>query len=205
MFTISQIDRLRVFMYVDQKYASNVRVGDPVEVSLSTNPNEKFNAKVDMIAGELDPKTRTQLVEMIMDNHEQKIVAGSFVQVRLKMKSEPLLELPVQALVMQGNTPMVPLIVQGHTVHYVPVDLAENTGKQILLRSGIREGDPVALNVGVSLREGQRVRPVPSEKTVAGQPNPALEQGGTTAPSPTPSLSPSAPIPTAALTPPKEH
>ncbi len=161
LFTIAQTDRLRVFIYIDQKTAPFVRVGDPVEISLVSRPNEKFNAKIEMLAGELDPKTRTLLAEVIIDNHERKIVAGSFLQVGMKIKVEPMISLPVQALVMRGNEAFVPIIESGDRVHYVKIDLADNTGKEILIRSGIRQGDRVAINVGNSLIDGQKVKPVP--------------------------------------------
>ncbi|MFL5815769.1 MAG: efflux RND transporter periplasmic adaptor subunit [Bdellovibrionia bacterium] len=170
LFTISQIDRLRIFIYIDQKDAPFVKVGDPVEISMASRPNEKFNAKIEMLAGELDPKTRTLLGEVIMDNHEQKIVPGSFVQVGLKIKTEPLISLPSEALVMRGNDAFVPVIESGDKVRYVKIDLAENTGKEILIRTGIKQGDRVAVNVGNSLTDGQKVKPVQKDHMVAGNP-----------------------------------
>jgi RND family efflux transporter MFP subunit len=167
LFTISQTDRLRVFVYVDQKDAPFVHVGDPVQISLASRPNENFNAKIEMLAGELDPKTRTLLAEVIMDNHEQKIVAGSFVQVAMKVKIEPLVSLPVEALVMRGNEAFVPVVEPGDKIRYVKIDLAENTGKEILIRTGIRQGDRVAVNVGNSLTDGQKVKPVEKGQMVA--------------------------------------
>lgn len=167
LFTISQTDRLRTFIYIDQKDAPFVKVGDPVEISLASRPNEKFNGKIELLAGELDPKTRTLLGEVIMDNREQKIVPGSFVQVGMKIKTEPLVSLPSEALVMRGSESFVPVIEPGDKIRYIKVDLAENTGKEILIRTGIKQGDRVALNVGNSLTDGQKVKPVQKDKMVA--------------------------------------
>jgi RND family efflux transporter MFP subunit len=170
LFTLSQTDRLRVYIYIDQKDAPFVKVGDPVEISLASRANEKMNGKIEMLAGELDPKTRTLLAEVIMDNHEQKIVAGSFLQIGLKIKTQPLLSLPSEALVMRGNEAFVPVIEPGDKIRYVKIDLAENTGKELLIRTGIRQGDRVAVNVGNSLTDGQKVKPVPKDQMVAGNP-----------------------------------
>jgi multidrug efflux pump subunit AcrA (membrane-fusion protein) len=159
-----------VYIYIDQKDAPFVKVGDPVEISLASRANEKMNGKIEMLAGELDPKTRTLLAEVIMDNHEQKIVAGSFLQIGLKIKTQPLLSLPSEALVMRGNEAFVPVIEPGDKIRYVKIDLAENTGKELLIRTGIRQGDRVAVNVGNSLTDGQKVKPVPKDQMVAGNP-----------------------------------
>ena len=59
--TISDSDRLRVYVYPDQKIASMIRVGDPAEVVDPTKPDAKISGKVARTSGELDPKTCTLL------------------------------------------------------------------------------------------------------------------------------------------------
>ncbi len=162
LFTVSQTDRLRVFIYVDQLNAASVQVGAPVDISDPHHPGEHFKAEVAQLAGELDPKTRTLLVEIHVDNHDQKIVAGSFVQVSLRVATPPYLQLPVQALVIRNGDPLVPVVTTDNKVHYRKVDLANNDGKSLFIRSGVSEGERVALNLGESVQEGQKVRPQPT-------------------------------------------
>ena len=61
---LSQTDRLRVYVYPDQKTASSVQMGDKAEVSDVTRPETKLSATVSRTTGELDVKTRTLLVEI---------------------------------------------------------------------------------------------------------------------------------------------
>jgi membrane fusion protein (multidrug efflux system) len=158
LFTISKIDQLRLFVYVDQKDAPYVRVGDSIEVDVPNTTNSHQTGKVEMIAGELDPKTRTLLVETILPNPTQAIVAGSFVQVKMKLKTPAFLELPVQALVMRKADAFVPVVQQDGTLAYKKIDLAENDGERILIRSGVSVGEKAAINIGSTLSEGQKVQ-----------------------------------------------
>ncbi len=170
LFTLTQADPLRVFMYVDQKDAPYVKIGDPVQILISdqTQDTHALAAKVDKIAAELDPRTRTLLVEIILPNpggpnpganHENRIVPGAFVQVRMNVQTPSYFELPIQALTMRAQKPFVPVIEDGGRLHFMPINLVENNGESILIRSGVKNGQSVALNVGNTLAEGQKVRP----------------------------------------------
>ena len=81
--TISDTDRLRVYVYPDQKTASLIKVGDRAEIWDTTRPDVKLTATVTRTSGELDLKTRTLLVEIDCGNRDGLILAGSFVQVTL--------------------------------------------------------------------------------------------------------------------------
>lgn len=162
LFTLSQINRMRIFFFVDQTNAPFVHLGDPVEIRLYDSSKKGFSAKIDRIAGELDPNTRTLQTEVDVDNPDESIVPGSFVRVQLKIQRAPYLELPVEALVIQNEVPFVPVIGPQQEIHYQRIDLAENDGKHLFIRSGVEEGAQVALNIGNSLRNGQKVQVVES-------------------------------------------
>jgi membrane fusion protein, multidrug efflux system len=163
LFQVTENDKLRVFIYVDQKDAPFVRAGDPVEILVPNQAEVRYQAKIAMVAGELDPRTRTLLTEVVMDNPQQKIVAGSFVQVQMKVHTPPFLELPIQALVMREKQPYVSVVESGKSgekLRYAKIDLAENDGENILIRSGVKLGERVALNLGNSALNGQKIQGV---------------------------------------------
>ncbi len=159
LFTVSQTERLRVFIYVDQVNAAAVQVGSKVSISDPHRLGETFRAEVAQVAGELDPTTRTLLVEIHVDNRDRKIVAGSFLQASLQIETPVYFELPVQALVIRNGIPSVPVVNTENEVHYRKIDLATNDGKNLFIRSGVAEGERIALNLGESVQEGQKIRP----------------------------------------------
>jgi RND family efflux transporter MFP subunit len=158
--TISQTEKLRVYVYVDQRDAADVKVGDQAEVRTPDRPaTEKPRiGQVTRLSRELDVKTRTMLVEVDLDNKDNAIVAGSFVQVSLSLKSAPRVELPVETLVLRGKSAFVPVVKDG-VVNYRPVLIAENDGARVRLAGGVAVGEEVALNLGDSVADGTHVRP----------------------------------------------
>ncbi len=161
--TVSQIDRLRVYAYLDQRDAAFVREGDDAEIDVPERPNQPFRAKVTRLSRELDPKTRTMLVEVDLDNAQGLIVAGSFVEVTLAIPVPSLVEIPSAALVLRGAASFVGVVDTGDRVHYVPVQLADDDGVHVRLTGGLEAGARIALNLGEDVEEGGLVQPIAEE------------------------------------------
>jgi RND family efflux transporter MFP subunit len=169
MFTVTQADKLRIFAYIDQKYAPYVRAGDQVGIISASGKN--FQTRIERVADELDPRTRTLLVESYLDNPANDILAGSYVDVQIKIKTPSFFEVPVQALVMKGDKPYVSVIDRNGTLQDAKIDLAENDGEHLLIRSGVKLGEKVALDVGTSVMPGQKVRVMPNQQAGQAQPS----------------------------------
>ncbi|MGB6065849.1 MAG: efflux RND transporter periplasmic adaptor subunit [Desulfomonilaceae bacterium] len=157
--SLSKTDRLRVYVYPDQKTASSVKIGDKAEVADATRPANKVSAKVSRTTGQLDATTRTLLVEIDLDNSEGKILAGSFVQVTLFVSNPPAIEIPASGLVIRGDKTFVGTVGPDDKASFREVSVYESDGITVQFLSGVSEGEIVMLNVGESISEGQRVQP----------------------------------------------
>jgi len=157
---ISETSRLRVYVYVDQAHAAFVRTGDPITILDPANPGTKVAGKVTRTSGEIDPKTRTLLVEIDVDNPHNRILAGSFVQVELKVQTPRYVEVPSDALIVRGNQTFVAVVTPENTVKFTQVAVADQTGESARLLTGVNEGERVARNLGERVPEGAKVQPV---------------------------------------------
>jgi RND family efflux transporter MFP subunit len=156
---LSETDRLRIYIYPDQKTANSVKIGDRVEVAEVTKPDTKLSATVSRTTGQLDTRTRTLLVEIDLDNREGKILAGGFVQVTLFIDIPPTIEIPAGALIMRGDNAFVGIVDHRNRASFRQVEIFQSDGKTVQLLSGISEGDLVMLNVGDRIMEGELVQP----------------------------------------------
>src|SRR5579885_636388 len=120
MFDIAQTDVLRVYGYVEQKDASLVHPGIEAVITLPGERAPPVHATVTRTAGALDPKTRTPLTEIDVENPRGEIVAGSFVRLVLKLPSQNVLEIPTKALVTVGDKSTVPVVKPDQTLHFPP-------------------------------------------------------------------------------------
>ncbi len=157
---VSETSRLRIYVYVDQAHAPFVRNGDAVTITDQSNPSLKLVARVTRTSGEIDPKTRTLLVEIDVDNPHNRILAGSFVQAELKVQTPRYIEVPSDALIVRGTQMFVAVVTPDNTIKFTQVAVAEQTGETARLFSGLDEGERVARSIGERVPEGGKVQPV---------------------------------------------
>jgi RND family efflux transporter MFP subunit len=157
---ISETSRLRIYVYVDQAHAAYVHKGDAVMILDQANPGLRLAARVTRTSGEIDPKTRTLLVEIDVDNPHNRILAGSFVQVEVKIQTPRYLEIPSDALIVRAGQTFVAVVTPDNTVRFTQVAVAEQTGESARLLSGLNEGERVARSLGERVPEGAKIQPV---------------------------------------------
>jgi len=83
------------------------------------------------------------------------VVAGSFVWVTLKVKNAALVQVPAAALDIRAKASQVGVVVEGK-LKLRPVEVADLDGETVRLRSGLKVGELVALNLG-DLEDGAPV------------------------------------------------
>lgn len=177
--TVSQLDRLRVFVYLDQGDAAAIRTGAVGIITEEDRPGVRVPARVTRVSGTLDPRTRKMLAELDLDDRAGQIVPGAFVQVTLDLPATPRPEAPVDALITRGTASYVALVDSAGPpgaagahgrLHLAPVTVAGNDGKIVTFSGGVTAGQRVALNAA-SLGDGARVQLAPDSTPVAAKGN----------------------------------
>jgi membrane fusion protein (multidrug efflux system) len=158
--SIANADRLRVYVYLDQSAAASVHLGDTAELKTPERPGFVRKATVTRVSGELALRTRTMLTEIDVDNQDGAILAGSLVSVTLELKVTPLVQMPVEALVVKGDKTLAAVVDAENKVHTRPVVVADDDGTAIRLVSGLAAGERVALNLGNDVEDGAPVQVV---------------------------------------------
>lgn len=155
--TVSKIDSLRIFVYLDQADAASARAGTPATVTMAERENVRIPTRVARVSGELDPKTRKMLAEVDIANHEGLVVAGSFVQVRVDLPDAPKPQAPVEALLVRGTQTFIGTVDDQSRVHLKPVTVASNDGRFVTFASGVTAGERIALNLESATADGDHV------------------------------------------------
>ncbi len=156
--TISQTNRLRIYIYLDQRDAVFIKEGDSVSIRLPERPTVNIKATITRYTGEIDSKTRTLLAEIDLDNKNELILPGSYVQVALKIKAQPYMTIPSNALIVRGKEFAVAVADATNTLRMKKIEIADNDGKVVQVISGLNLGDQVILSVSDALKEGDKVQ-----------------------------------------------
>jgi len=155
---ISDNSTLRIGAYVEQRDVAAVHVGDEVEIVDASNSDRKRMAKISRTDGTLDPRTRTLLIEMDLDNHDGFLVPGSFTYANLHVPVASLPQVPVAALNQRGGVAQVAVVGDGNVVKFRNVRIGTTDGVVVNIADGVKAGEKVVLNVPVEVTDGMKVR-----------------------------------------------
>ncbi|MDP9082324.1 MAG: efflux RND transporter periplasmic adaptor subunit [Pseudomonadota bacterium] len=172
LFSLVQIDPLRLYVYVPQVYANQVKVGDAVTINLAEHSGEQYIGRIARTAGAIDTATRTMQVEIRIPNPNGALIAGSYVQAMLPVNYDrTVLVVPTNTLLFRPEGPRVATVDGAGRVTLNTVTLGTDFGNTVAVLSGVKGTDTVVLNPADSLADGDVV-------TVRAEPEPARQRAG---------------------------
>jgi membrane fusion protein (multidrug efflux system) len=163
LFQLADPTRLRIATYVAQDIAQFVKPGDPVDLAQDERPGVTVHAQISRLADALDPRTRTMLAEIWLDNGKAQVAAGVFVHVTIHVRVPPLPAVPSNAIMARADKTLV-AVVQDDKVHLQPVVAGLDDGKLVQIREGVQPGQTVALDVPSEIGEGAAIQPITPEQ-----------------------------------------
>ncbi len=158
LFHLADTRRLRVFVHVPQPFAEHLAIGQTVEVLPGDTSQLRIPARVARTAGQLEPATRTLLIELELDNASGALLAGTFARVCFpNAQGDPILTVPANTLILHAEGPQVGVVRPDKTVELRRITLGRDRGPVFEVRAGITADDWVILNPADSLHGGQKV------------------------------------------------
>jgi RND family efflux transporter MFP subunit len=158
LFSVAQIDPLRLYVYVPQVYAHQIKIGDAVSVNLAERVGQEYQGTVARTARAIDTATRTMQVEIRIPNPNGALIAGSYVQVMMPIHVDTKsLVIPTNVLLFRPQGTLVALVDVRGRVQMKPVKLGTDFGTSVEVLSGLDASDRVILNPADSLADGDVV------------------------------------------------
>jgi len=158
LFSIAQVDPLRLYVYVPQVYASQVRTGDAVTLSLAERAGEKHPGTIARTARAIDPVTRTLQVEIRVPNPAGTLFAGAYVQATMPIPGDHAATVvPTNVLLFRPEGPLVAAVDTGGHVRLAPVKLGTDFGSGVEILSGVDTNTLIIVNPADSLADGDVV------------------------------------------------
>ena len=159
-FTIADLSRLWVLLDIYEKDLARVHPGQRVNLRTDAAAGEVFKARVAYVDPVIDEKTRTAHVRVEFENGQGKFRLNQLVTARIigdtAHAGDPVLAVPSGALQRVDGTPIV-FVRKGHGFEKRVVEPGISGGDLIEVRSGLREGEEVAMG-GAFLLKSELLR-----------------------------------------------
>jgi RND family efflux transporter MFP subunit len=159
---IQDISSVKVQIEVPERDISRVAIGNSVRVTADPYKGEIFTGSVTRVVHNLDPRSRTMGIEVVIPNADARLKPGMFARVDAIVETRKnVLTVPLESLRLGEGPPLV-MVVRGGVVEPVQVQLGAADAQAIEVAKGIVESDQVILQGKDLVRKGQKVRTVPA-------------------------------------------
>jgi RND family efflux transporter MFP subunit len=159
LFTVSQVDRLRVYIQVPQSYSAQIHPGMTARLLAPERPGEAFTATVVGDAQSISTQTGTLLVQLLIDNKAGKLKAGGYVQAGMTLPTTTsVARIPASALINDDKGVHVAMLGPDGKVVMRPVTVARDLGPTLDIATGVRPNDRVIDSPPEDLNAGDAVR-----------------------------------------------
>lgn len=151
LFDLQSLSKVWAVFDVYETDIANVKIGDPVEFTTTSYPDEKFTAKVNFIDPLINPSTRTISVRANIQNNNSKLKPDMFINgwVKDSPNQKATLLVPKSAVLWTGKRSVVYLKLPNQTVpsfEYRNIEIGEAIGDSYKVISGLESGDEVVTN-----------------------------------------------------------
>jgi RND family efflux transporter MFP subunit len=165
LFHITQSNILRAYVNIPQTAVRNVRIDQKAEILIAEYPHAVFSGTVSRTSGALDASSRTRLIEVLVPNHDGKLLPGMYCQVHFKVPQvEPSIIIPSNNAIIRAEGTLVAILTKENKIHLQHVTLGRDFGTEIEILDGLSEGTNIIDNPSDSLQEGQQVQVTSAQK-----------------------------------------
>lgn len=165
LFALSQTNPLRSTIWIPQAYADGLATGAEVVVNLREQQGAKLKARIERIAGGIDPSTRSRQVDLILANPDTSILPGAYAEVSIPVTSSiETLVVPAATLIIRDQLRRVAVVEADNTIGFRDVTLGRDLGRDVEVLEGITSADILVVSPPDQLVEKELV------KTLAWQP-----------------------------------
>ena len=158
LFHMASTGTLRIFVAVPEIDAPNMRGGAAATVTFDEYPGQVFQGTLARTDGVINSASRTLLVEVDVDNADDKLLPGAYAFVHFTLpRRRRSVVIPANTLLFRSEGLRVGVVRKG-TAELVPITIGQDYGDRVEVLTGLDTADEVIINPSDSLVNGASVR-----------------------------------------------
>jgi membrane fusion protein (multidrug efflux system) len=159
LFTVVDPSSMRLEASVPAEQLASIRIGVPVDFTVSGYPGRQFVGRITRINPTADPTTRQVRIYVSIPNEGRSLVGGLFATGRMSTATKMGLVVPQSAVDVRGSIPSVMRVRQGKAEKVpVKIGLTDKTSETIEVLSGLQPGDTLLMGAAMGITPGTPVK-----------------------------------------------
>jgi RND family efflux transporter MFP subunit len=195
LYSITTLSSVWIYAAVFQDQLGQVRVGDPITVTVDAYPSRSFPGRVNFIWEAMDPNTRTARVRCSFENSNRLLKLGMYVNISITPRLGRGLVIPDSGVFRTGTHNVVFIDRGDGYLTPTEVELGRRLGHSFQVLNGLHAGDRIVSSANFLVDSESQLQaalgsfapPPPGVGAAAGQPQgpaPAVSANLTTDPNP---------------------
>ena len=165
--TLQRLDRLKVDFSVPEKYATRLRVGSPIQITVA-GADRHVDGAIYAIDPRIDSATRTVLIRAVCPNKEARLFPGAFASVSLTLGEIDNAVLVPAIAVVPGLNAKTVFVVEDGKAQLRTVVTGTRLEDRVQILAGLKAGEVVVTSGVLQLSPGQKVRTIGDEPGAGG-------------------------------------
>jgi len=164
LLKLHQISRLRLVVAVPEALVGATVKGARVAFTVPAFPGETFYGVLNLMAHDLDEKTRSMAVELDVKNPDLRLTPGMYPEVQWPVRRpQPSLLVPPTSIVTTTERTFVVRVTNG-VAQWVNVSRGARVGDLIEVFGALKDGDTILRRGTDEIREGSKVNAQPPKQ-----------------------------------------
>ena len=158
LYTVTNIDKLRLFIQIPQVNVNAVRPGQSVSVTVPEYPGKAFKATVVRSSGVIKEISGASLVEIEIENKNHFLKAGGYAQVTVDLPHNvDALRVPSSSLIIKKDGVYVSLVDSASRIIFKRVNITHDFGSEVEIVGDLSESSNIVLTPPDNLIDGESV------------------------------------------------
>lgn len=136
----------------------HIEIGQPVEVTLQSEPNQPFQGRVAFVEPIVQEATRTVKIRVEIDNPQEFLKPGMYADLRIGHEMGEGLLVPESAVLRTGERAICFRVLPNNRFEPVEVKLGSRFEDRYEVVSGLGEGDKIVVSAGFLIDSESRLK-----------------------------------------------
>ena len=154
--TLRKVSQLKLEFTVPEKYGNGMQPGSPVLFTIDNN-SETYTAKIIATENNIAEDTRSLRVRATVTRPGTKLIAGSFVKVKIQLgQNDSALMIPSQAVIPKARNKEV-IVYRSGLANMTKVTTGIRDSSMVEITSGLKAGDTILITGLLTAKQGSKV------------------------------------------------
>ncbi|HXD94621.1 MAG TPA: efflux RND transporter periplasmic adaptor subunit [Bacteroidia bacterium] len=152
---IKNESKLRLHIAIPERYIAEIEEGKNINFTVKSFPNNTFKGEISRLSKNVDTKTRSEIIEILIDNTDSRLMPGMYATVLLPSKrNEKSLFVPETAIVTNMEKCFVIKVDSNKKAHWVSVQKGDKSKDKTEVYGDLKEGDTIIKQGSDEIKDG---------------------------------------------------